>query len=310
MKLLPADEAGVAASAVALQAGGLVAFPTETVYGLGADARSDLAVAKLYAAKGRPSFNPLIVHVATLEQARRVAQFDARAEELATIFWPGPLTFVLPRRAEAGISPLVSAGLPSVAIRLPAHALARQLIERAGIPIAAPSANKSGKLSPTTPAHVSAAFGEEVDYLLAGGKTSAGLESTVLDLTEDTPVLLRPGSILQEEIEEVIGVLQTHAGNGAIKSPGLLEKHYAPRAKLRINAMQPGEGEAYICFGPQLGNVLYNLSEAGDLTEAAANLFSLLHEIDRKGYSGIAIAPIPETGLGIAINDRLRRASC
>jgi L-threonylcarbamoyladenylate synthase len=215
----------------------------------------------------------------------------------------------LPRREEAGISRLVSAGLSSIAIRLPSHGIARQLIARAGMPIAAPSANKSGQLSPTTPSHVLADFTDEAGYLLAGGKTTEGLESTVLDLTEETPVLLRPGSVLREQIENIIGPIKSFEAGGAIKSPGLLEKHYAPQAKLRINAAYGEAGEAYIGFGPQLKKTPYNLSEAGDLIEAAANLFSLLHEVDRKGFSGIAVAPIPETGLGIAINDRLRRAA-
>ena len=309
MKLVQADSDGIAAAAAALAAGKLVAFPTETVYGLGADAGNDQAVARIFAAKGRPSFNPLIVHVASIEQAQAIAHFDARAEELATALWPGPLTFVLPRQELAGISRLISAGLSSIAVRFPSHPIARALIAAAGVPVAAPSANKSGQLSPTTPLHVNAAFGDEVEFLLAGGKATAGLESTVLDLTEATPVLLRPGSILREEIEEIIGPIELHAGQGAIKSPGLLEKHYAPRSALRIDVLQPRDGEAYIAFGPQFKKAPYNLSETGDLTEAAANLFSLLHELDKQNPAGIAIAPIPETGLGIAINDRLRRAA-
>jgi L-threonylcarbamoyladenylate synthase len=308
-------EAAIAEGARLLAGGRLVAFPTETVYGLGADAGNDRAVASIFAAKGRPSFNPLIVHVANIADAEAIAVFDARAAELATAFWPGPLTLVLERRKGARISPLVSAGLPSIALRIPDHAVALELIRRAGVPIAAPSANRSGQLSPTTPQHVAQSLGDEVAMILAAGRCGVGVESTVVDLTGDTPTLLRPGGLSREAIEVVLGeTLAVAHGNGPVKSPGMMEKHYAPRAALRMGVTDDATGEAYLAFGPDSFSGRgaarrLNLSEAGDLTEAAANLFSMLHELDDAGFETIAVAPVPETGLGLAINDRLRRAA-
>ncbi len=313
-KLVTITDTTLAEAARLLREGQLVAFPTETVYGLGADATNDKAVAQIFAAKGRPAFNPLIVHVSDLESAETLARFTPAARDLAASFWPGPLTLVLPRLPDSGISALASAGLPTIAIRVPAHPIARRLLEAAGIPIAAPSANKSGHLSPTTPAHVAAEFGAEIAMVLAGGRCAVGLESTVIDLTGKQAVLLRPGGITREESEAVIGPLADADPEGPVASPGMLAKHYAPGIALRMNVEIIMEGEAYLGFGPDSftgrnAPAQLNLSESGDLTEAAANLFVMLHELDRPHYAGIAVAPIPEIGLGLAINDRLSRAA-
>jgi L-threonylcarbamoyladenylate synthase len=313
MNLRLPDAATLAEAATALQRGELVAFPTETVYGLGADATNDQAVARIYAAKGRPSFNPLIVHVPTLDEVARLGVLTPAAEELAVAFWPGPLTLVLNKQQTSGLSPLASAGLPSVAIRVPSHPVAQALLKAAGIPIAAPSANKSGRLSPTTPKHVADQFGDEIAMILAGGRTEVGLESTVLDLTEAQPVLLRHGGITREEIEALIGPVALVEKPDMLKSPGLLPKHYAPSIPLRMDSFDAGPEEAYLAFGPDTfagkgAKTRLNLSEDGDLTEAAANLFSMLHELDRPDYAAIVVAPVPMMGLGLAINDRLRRA--
>ena len=313
-KLVSISDRVIEDAARLLRDGQLVAFPTETVYGLGAHARDDRAVARIFAAKGRPSFNPLIVHVPDLKRAEALAEFTSAARDLAANFWPGPLTLVLPHRKGNGISALATAGLSTIALRVPAHPIARHLLEVADIPVAAPSANKSGKLSPTTPAHVAAEFSDEVAMILAGGRSEVGLESTVIDMTGSEPFLLRPGGITREEIEAVTGALGDGEASDTIRSPGQLAQHYAPRQALRMDATILREGEAYLGFGPDnfIGRNAVrqlNLSEAGDLTEAAANLFAMLHELDRPEYSGIAVAPIPEVGLGVAINDRLRRAA-
>jgi len=294
--------------------GGLVAFPTETVYGLGADATDDRAVASIFAAKGRPTFNPLIVHVTSAAEAGVIVTLDERARILMDRFWPGPLTLVLPRPRTSPVSLLVSAGLDTAAVRCPDHPTARALIRAAGRPIAAPSANRSGSVSPTTAKHVVDGLGDRVDVVLADGKCAVGLESTVLDLSVPVPVLLRPGAVLREEMEPLIGpILSGHDDPTAPKSPGQLLSHYAPGAKVRLNAEEAGEEEAFLTFGPDHfaigGRERLNLSANGDLNEAAANLFAHLRRLDETGAPSIAVMPIPDEGLGEAINDRLRRAA-
>lgn len=309
---------GIARAAGLLRAGRPVAFPTETVYGLGADATDDRAVAALFAAKDRPRFNPLIVHFADSADAEGEAAFDARAHRLAETLWPGPLTLVLPRRPGSRLSLLVSAGLDTVAVRVPAHPTARRLLRAADVPIAAPSANRSGTVSPTTAQHVLESLGGRIPLILAGGRCAVGLESTVLDLSGETPLLLRPGAVTREEIAALIGPVslpvdlpEGDGGTGARKSPGQLRSHYAPSVPVRLNARLAEPGEALLTFGPDLrkGELVLNLSEKGDLTEAAANLFAMLRALDRPGVRAIAVVPIPEHGLGVAINDRLRRAA-
>jgi L-threonylcarbamoyladenylate synthase len=308
-----------------LKSGELVAMPTETVYGLGADATNDRAVAGIFAAKGRPSFNPVIVHFKNKDDAAQAVEFNDKAELLASLFWPGPLTLILPRKKDARISLLCSAGLPTLAVRCPAHPVAQQLIAALGSPIAAPSANKSGTLSPTTPQHVFQSLGEGAGLILAGGKAAVGLESTVLDMSGAVPVLLRPGAITLEDLQQHIGEVQVElepVGDNP-KSPGQLLKHYAPQTPLRLKAVDVRPGEALLAFGStrfmgiQGGGAakdlpraaLLNLSESGDLNEAAANLFAMLHQLDTGGFKAIAVMDIPETGLGMAINDRLKRAA-
>lgn len=305
-KVAPADAAAIRRAARLLRDGALVAFPTETVYGLGADATNGKAVAGIFAAKGRPRFNPLIVHLTDLADAERHAVFTDAARRLARKFWPGALTLVLPRRADTPLSELVSAGLGTVALRVPAHPVAAALLREAGLPIAAPSANPSGKVSATTAAHVAEGLGDRVDFILDGGPTQMGLESTVIGFDlEGRAILLRPGAIPRDEIEVITGPL-LQAGD-AIQSPGQLESHYAPHAALRLNARSAEKDEALLGFGPSRDATL-NLSPGGDLTEAAANLFAMLRALD-KHASRIAVMPVPETGLGEAINDRLRRAA-
>ena len=290
-----------------LRGGGLVAFPTETVYGLGADATNDLAVARIYEAKGRPQFNPLIAHVAEVDAALALAEFPAAALALAARFWPGPLTLVLSRKAGCPVSLLASAGLPSIGLRVPQHSLALELIREAGRPIVAPSANPSGRISPTTAAHVREGLGTKVDMVLDGGRCAVGLESTIVSLLDDTPRLLRAGGLARDKIEQVLGRRLEAALAGPLHAPGQLESHYAPHARLRLNATDWRVGEAQLGFGAV--NAPLNLSPKGDVVEAAANLFSMLHQLDAAGSSTIAVAPIPEIGLGEAINDRLRRAA-
>jgi L-threonylcarbamoyladenylate synthase len=304
-KIAPADSAAIAAAGRILRAGGLVGFPTETVYGLGGDATDGKAVAAIFAAKGRPRFNPLIVHVGGLAEAERHADFSHPARRLAERFWPGALTLVLPRRADSPLSLLVSAGLDTVALRVPAHPVAAALIAAAGRPLAAPSANVSGAVSATTAAHVAEGLGGKLDMILDGGPTPLGLESTVIGFADGKPVLLRPGAIPRQEIEAVVGALG-EAGEG-IQSPGQLASHYAPRAALRLNAGAAGPHEMLLGFGPAPLAKL-NLSPRGDLKEAAANLFAMLRQLDQRA-AAIAVMPIPESGLGEAINDRLKRAA-
>ena len=303
--LLPPDTAGLSQAAQILRDGGLVAFPTETVYGLGADACNDMAVARIFEAKGRPRFNPLIVHVADITTARRYVVWNDMAEALATRFWPGPLTLVLPLNPDADLSPLVTAELPSLAIRVPAHPIAHDLLRAFGGPVAAPSANPSGKISPTEAGHVEAGLSGRIEGIVDGGPCGVGLESTIIGLT-GTPTLLRPGGLSSEEIETVLAApLAAHAGD--INAPGQLTSHYAPGGSVRLNATTKRGEEKLLGFGPVEGADM-NLSPSGDLTEAAANLFAMLHAMD-DGNSPIAVSPVPEVGLGRAINDRLRRAA-
>jgi L-threonylcarbamoyladenylate synthase len=309
-RLTPAD---LDRAAALLRAGKLVAFPTETVYGLGADATSDAAVAAIFAAKERPRFNPLIVHVIDAAAARRLVRFDARAEALAARFWPGPLSLVLPRLEHCPISLLASAGLDSLALRVPGHPLPRALIRAVGRPIAAPSANRSGRVSPTTAQHVLDELDGRIAAVLDGGSCRVGLESTVLDLTGARPLLLRPGGVTAEAIEQAVGAIGRGGGDPAApRSPGMLATHYAPSLPLRLNVAKPRADEALLAFGPRAprgAREIRWLSRSGDLAEAAANLFAALRAVDRPEFSGIAVMPIPEAGLGAAINDRLRRAA-
>ncbi len=295
-----------------LREGRLVAFPTETVYGLGADATCDRAVAAIFEAKGRPSFNPLIIHVAAAAEAEALVEIDDRARLLMARFWPGPLTLVLPRRADSPISLLASAGLDTLAVRMPDHPVALDLIRTAGRPLAAPSANRSGAVSPTLADHVVESLGARVALVLDGGPCRVGVESTVLDLSTANACLLRPGGIAAEDIEAALGVPLARAAvadadGDAPKSPGMLESHYAPALPVRLNAAAAAEGEALLGFGT-IGGTL-TLSAEGDLQEAAANLFAMLRRLDGAPHRAIAVAPIPEHGLGLAINDRLRRAA-
>ncbi len=302
-------------AARALRAGRLVAFPTETVYGLGADATSDMAVAAIFEAKGRPRINPLIAHVADAEAAMRLGHFGGAARRLAQAFWPGPLTLVVPREEGCPVSRLATAGLDTLAIRVPAHPLAQELLSAFGGPVVAPSANVSGRLSPTEAEHVAESpLAKDVAVILDGDECPVGVESTIIGFDADGgALLLRPGGIPREEIEDVLGKpLRMPEGQGAAPSaPGQLSSHYAPRARLRLNAQRPEEGEMFLAFGPDApkGVPGLNLSPTGDLREAAANLFAYLHILDETGVKSIAVAPIPEHGLGEAINDRLRRAA-
>ena len=322
--IFEATDENIRKAADRLKEGGLVALPTETVYGLGADATNSRAVASIFAAKGRPVFNPIIVHFRSKEEAEEAVVFNDKAELLAALFWPGPLTLILPRREGAEVSLLCSAGLPTLAVRCPAHPVARQLIKALGKPIAAPSANASGSLSPTTPQHVLLSLGQNAGMILAGGKSMVGVESTVIDMTGDVPVLLRPGAVTLEELQQHLGeiLVEMEAVGNNPKSPGQLLKHYAPKTPLRLKAVDVKPGEALLAFGSikfmgiQGGggardlpaNACQNLSEKGDLDEAAAHLFAMLHFLDAGGFEGIAVMDVPEVGLGIAINDRLRRA--
>ena len=295
---------GVTRAAEMLRGGSLIALPTETVYGLGADATNGKAVAAVFAAKGRPSFNPLIVHVPTLAAATKLVDITPTAHLIAQAFWPGPLTLVLPLREGSGIDPLVTSGLPTLAVRVPAHPLAQRLLAEVDRPIAAPSANPSGKVSPTTPAHVLAGLGGRIDAVLQGGACTVGLESTILGIDGPQVTLLRPGGVPEEAIKAAIGTPLAHPSGDAITAPGQMTSHYAPRAPLRLNAEGPNEGERWIGFGG--GPQALTLSASGDLHEAAAALFPILHNLDD---TPTAVAPIPEHGLGCAINDRLRRAA-
>lgn len=300
---LTADETGLARAALLLQSGGLVAFPTETVYGLGADATNDLAVTKVFEAKERPSFNPLIAHVPSREDAERIGRFPEATRAFLQDGWPAGLTLVVPLRPEAGISRLTTAGQETIALRVPTAPLARELLRRVGRPVAAPSANPSGRISPTNAAHVLSGLDGRIDAVIDGGDTDAGLESTILAFDDTGPVVLREGAFTVPE------TLRRHtelSGNAAPKAPGMLTSHYAPKGRLRMNVTQPEPDDWVIGFGP-CGPCDANLSPEGDLRETAANLFALLHAADDK--PSIAVSPVPDTGLGRAINDRLRRAA-
>lgn len=308
-RVLAASPEAIAEAARLLRAGRLVAFPTETVYGLGGDATNDHAVAAIFEAKGRPRFNPLIAHIPDLVAAEALAVFDDRARAVAARFWPGPLTLVLPRRPAGGVSLLASAGLDTIALRTPDHPVARELLRAAGVPVAAPSANRSGAVSPTRAEHVAESLGGRIDMVLDGGACRVGIESSILDLSGEIPTLLRPGGIPREVLEQVLGCAVAIAAAGdAIKAPGQLESHYAPGLTVRLNAAAAEPGEALLGFGP-VGGATLSLSPSGDPVEAAANLFAMLRALDRPEFTGIAVSPIPETGLGAAINDRLRRAA-
>ena len=305
--ILPGTADNISAAATILREGGLVAMPTETVYGLAANAADADAVARIYAAKQRPQFNPLIAHVSSIEMAEREGILGANAKRLVEAFWPGPLTLVVEVAATGSVSELARAGLDSIALRMPGHPVAQQLIEAFGGPLVAPSANPSGKISPTRPEHVLQDMGDQVDLTLDGGACAAGVESTIVDARGEHPALLRPGSLDPAEIEKIWpGLIRPTLNPDAPQSPGQLLRHYAPDAKLRLNAEAPEAGEAYLGFGP--GDATLNLSPTGDLTEAAANLFAMLRDLDAR-FDRIAVAPIPASGLGEAINDRLTRAA-
>jgi len=306
----------IARAAEIIRSGRLVAVPTETVYGLAADATNDDAVARIFEAKSRPQFNPLIIHIAGAEMAKRYVDFSLLASKLADKFWPGPLTMVLPKREDSPLSLLVSAGLDSIAVRAPDHDTAQALIKAVDRPLAAPSANRSGSISPTTTEHVRHSLGDSVDLILEGGACSVGIESSIVKVDGDAVTMLRPGGLAREVIEEFIGrPLADVPPSQSPQAPGMLASHYAPRAKLRLNASAPQEGEAFLGFGAVAANspLALNLSASGDLREAAANLFKHLHALDRiaatHGLKGIAVAPVPMEGLGEAINDRLMRAA-
>ncbi len=304
-RLSPKD---IPAAAAMLRSGELVAFPTETVYGLGADARNDRAVAGIFAAKSRPQFNPLIVHVADIAAVEEIAEIPSEARALAAAFWPGPLTLVLPTRSDSGLSELVTAGLDTVAVRIPLNPIAQQLLKEFGGPVAAPSANPSGKISPTTAGHVLDGLSGKIAAVIDGGHCDVGLESTIVGF-DNGPVLLRAGGLPVELLSAVLHKEIRRNTDGAITAPGQLKSHYAPKAMLRLNADAPEPNEAWLAFGPHNFNApSLNLSQTRDLTEAAANLFAHLHALD-KIAARIAVARIPTTGLGLAINDRLERAA-
>ncbi len=307
--IMEATPEAIAAAGEALRRGALVVMPTETVYGLAGDATNARAVAAIFAAKGRPRFNPLIAHVLDLDAARAHAHLPPAGETLAAHFWPGPLTLVAPRKASSPIAELACAGLDTVALRAPAHAVARALIAEAQAPLVAPSANRSGAISPTQAAHAEEELGAHVAMVLDGGPCALGIESTIVGFdAAGAQRLLRPGAVTREAIEALIGPLEA-ARAGDIAAPGMLESHYAPRARVRLNAAQRQTGEVYLGFGASETAADANLSARGDLAEAAANLYAMLRALDARGPGAIAIAPIPETGLGAAINDRLRRAA-
>ena len=327
-RIVVANDQSIKEAADLIKAGELVVLPTETVYGLGANALDAQAVAKIFEAKNRPQFNPLIIHVTDMEAAEKYVEMNARARQIASVFWPGPLTLILPRRAGGGISDLVSAGLPTLAVRVPSHKIMQAVMKAASVPIAAPSANASGEPSATTPKHAAESLGDKAPYILAAGTCDVGLESTVLDLSGEAPVILRPGAVTAEDLEPHLGVVKIDSGDhGSIndrpKSPGQLLKHYAPSIPVRLNAIDMEEGEALLAFGStkfmglkQGGAVsevpetaCKNLSEEGDLVEAAGHLFSMLRDLDRPEHKAIAVMNIPEIGLGVAINDRLKRAA-
>jgi len=318
-RVTQADDGGIRMAAHVLASGGLVAFPTETVYGLGADACDGTAVARLYAAKGRPSFNPLIAHVADLAAAERLAVFNDQARQLAKAFWPGPLTLVLPKAPDCRVADLATAGLDTIALRVPDHPVAQALLTAFGGPVVAPSANRSGHVSPTTAGHVMADLRGKIDLVVNGGATPVGIESTIVACLNGRAILLRPGGLAREAIERVAGPLAHHEREAvaveAPQAPGMLASHYAPRARIRLEAEDVRPGEALLALGAALppgaeaAVAVRNLSEGGDLVEAAANLFAHLRALDDAGAATIAVMPVPHTGLGEAINDRLARAA-
>jgi len=317
-RIKTATDEAIAEAASLIRRGDIVAFPTETVYGLGADATQGQAVAAIYEAKGRPSFNPLIAHVDSIDMAERLVEFDPWSLRLAEAFWPGPLTLVLPVRPDCAVSSLATAGLDTLAVRMPAHKVALDLIRTAGVPIVAPSANASGHVSPTSAAHVYGDLSRRIPLILDGGRTEVGVESTIVQMQGDTPFLLRPGGLAREEIEATLGLAVVRSEGDpttAPVAPGMLASHYAPRARVRLDARRVNPGEALIAFGgtpihglDQAARVL-NLSPSGSLREAAANLFDMLRRADGDDVAGIAVAPIPTHGLGEAIRDRLTRAA-
>lgn len=308
-----------------LQAGELVAFPTETVYGLGADATHAQAVTKIYTLKNRPSFNPLICHVPDLDAVTQLAVCNERTRAIAQAFWPGPLTLVLPQLPDNGVAEIATAGLPTIAVRVPQHPTALALLKAVGRPVVAPSANPSGEVSPTSALHVAKSFADRAPFILADGSSTVGVESTILDLSQEMPILLRPGSVTREEIEAVIGPVQlpTSANPDQITAPGQLTRHYATDTPLRLKAVDVRAGEALLAFGSvkfigvagigfakdMPAHLYRNLSAEGDLNEAAANLFRMMRDLDQSGASSIAVMAIPDTGIGLAINDRLQRAA-
>jgi L-threonylcarbamoyladenylate synthase len=308
--MLGVSDADLDRAAAVILSGGLVAMPTETVYGLAADASNGLAVAAIYTAKGRPSFNPLICHVTGLTMAETCAEIPPLARELITCFWPGPLTLVLPRKPTCTVSELATAGLDTIALRAPKHPAAIGLIARVGRPLAAPSANPSERLSPTTAQHVADSIASKIDIILDGGACAAGLESTIVMITDEGAVLLRPGALARAEIASVTGRLTAPDDQTVIVAPGMMKRHYAPAAHLRLDALTRSEDEAFLGFGepPEGVTATLNLSSRGDLAEAASNLFAMLHTLDAS-HRAIAVAPIPNTGLGEGINDRLQRAA-
>ena len=295
-----------------LKSGGLVAFPTETVYGLGADATSDDAVARIFSVKKRPDFNPLIIHVSDIESAMSLAQLSDSAKKIANAFWPGPISIVAKKTADSPISLLASAGLNTVAIRVPAHEITQALLRATARPVAAPSANLSGKISPTDALHVQESLGAAAEFIIDAGRCAVGLESTVVDCTRDIPTVLRPGGVTMEQIEKIIGRIDLpNSRTVPLKSPGMLESHYSPNAMLRLNATSVFAGEALLAFGkdlPSNADLTRNLSPKANLEQAAVNLFAMLRELDVLA-TRIAVMPVPNEGLGRAINDRLRRAS-
>lgn len=317
-RMIAAGPEAVAEAAKCLAGGGLTAFPTETVYGLGADATNAEAIARLYQAKGRPSFNPLIAHVADLPAARKIARFGTDAEKLASAFWPGPLTLVLPRSPDCTVADLATAGLETIGVRIPSHRVALAILKALGRPVVAPSANRSGHVSPTTAQHVHADLGDRIDLIVDGGATHVGVESTIVGCFARA-TLLRPGGVPRAEIEAVLGHRlespQHHGEAGQPLAPGMLASHYAPRAKVRLNATSVAPGEALLAFGAEKipgmdkAAAILNLSQTGDPVEAAARLFGFLRKLDTTGAARIAVMPIPDDGLGEAINDRLRRAA-
>lgn len=310
MSVKPVDPQSIALAAELLDKGRLVAFPTETVYGLGADAANDLAVASVFEAKGRPQFNPLIAHIADISWVERFAVLTDSARVLAEKFWPGPLTMVMKRTPVCPVSHLVCAGLDTIGVRFPAHPAARQMIAAFGRPVAAPSANISGTVSPTTALHVAQGLGDRIPLILDGGACAVGVESTILDVSEDNPALLRAGGVSVEEIEAVLGISlrRPEINPDAPRSPGQMLSHYAPHLPVRLNADHAEDGEAFLAFG-KAENATLNLSPSGDVKEAAAHLFAYMRLLDDPRYTGIAVMPIPTNGLGLAINDRLKRAA-